>query len=179
MIYEHLGNPITDDLFEIHEIVDYLNKPKGGLWGSILKEKGNKETEGYITWREWVECENFHPERYLRMENQHKFKLKNNANIFVLDGRKVTPDHSGSIRGTLSISDIDILLNHDMCILTQVSGDLFRRVYNIDWNYVMDKYDGFELIHGNCYNLFHFDAFNSWDCDSIVIWNKDAVEVIR
>ena len=48
----------------------------------------------------------------------------------------------------------------------------------IDFNRIMDKYDGMELIHGKNYEDLRYSYFYSWDVDIIVIWNPQVLQLL-
>ena len=96
----------------------------------------------YWTWREWCESEDWHTDR---LDTYFKFTLTKKARILTVRKRE----------------DIFPYLVKN----TRLSGCV------LDFDKIMSKYDGMELIHGKRYNELHYNEFYSWDVDSIVIWN--------
>ena len=137
-------------------ISNIVNKPYGKdvTWACRIFRKM------HYSWLDWCYSEGFHLDIY-RPETRRIFKLSDNANILVLNGRS-------GIKKLLD--NPDLLKENEERIYPFSPYDLF-----INWDYVIAHYDGLELIHGDAYNEYHYSAFNSWDVDSIVVWNQDML----
>lgn len=98
----------------------------------------------YFTWKDWCESENFRTDRF---DKSFIFALREDARI------------------------LTVRRNADIIPYLKDSGWLGTKV--LDFNVLMTKFDGIELIHGDNYNELHLSPgyFYSWDADSIVVWN--------
>lgn len=182
--YEHLGSEITDSLYRIDRSGihnSYMNKPKGGLWGCRL----NNRDDNYFDWRTWCTDEDFHADYYNNPDNRYIFSLKENSNILIFSGDDILPfiknPHNASF-GYVSLDEFLKIYNNlkDKNVLLEVENCKERKEsdfcsFKMNWPYIFDNYDGFELLHGEWYGLLHYNSFYTWDCDSIVIWNPEIV----
>ena len=170
ILYEHLGNPITPELYKIDKEYTRLNKPSGGLWGSRSIEMKDYP---YYRWRDWVENEGYNEEFYLNPENCFKFSLKDNADILIIDGRKIKP----ASLDYLTKKELRKIIPYAEILSEEKNSEKFGypHLFTFNWPYIFNKYDGIELINGNLYTQFRYNGMSAWDCDSICIWNPDIV----
>lgn len=121
----------------------YFTKPIGGLWGSPIDGFGFKV---------WCEIEGYEkPDHYF--DRWFKFKLTDDAKIFVLDGNDIE-----------EIKHIPSIVNNHPNI------DI--KEYFIDFKEASKKYDAIFLANEA---LYHYLLYG-WDCDSILIMNPDVVD---
>lgn len=171
ILYEHLGVPITTELYHIDQYHSkLLNKPSGGLWGSRSIQMKDYP---YYRWREWVESEDYKTELYLNPNNCFNFKLNDQANILLIDGRKIKPRSFDY----LTKKELRKIIPYAEILSVETDDYLTGRpqLFKFNWEYIFHKYDGIELINGNLYCQFRYNGMSSWDCDSICIWNPDIV----
>ena len=156
--YITYGFPVSLDLFKrLSNDMYYINKPRGGLWGS--------PTNSDFGWKDWCESEDFVRNGF---DIYTIWKLKPNANILVID----SPD------------DLRKILDHYG--FTDDNGYMQKK-YFIDYlKIVKDGYDGVFLTDkGNrgCHSYVDYkDGYsdlNTWDCESIVVWNPSVVEIVE
>ena len=104
--------------------------------------------KGDWTWKDFCEAENY---RTSSFDKNFRFALKDDAKIFVVRDR------------------------HDCLSYLK---DTFLGGKKLDFDRIMDEYDGMELIHGKNYMDLHMEEFYSWDVDSIVIWNPQILQFL-
>lgn len=199
-VYEHLGYPIDKSRIGIHhsERRYLLNDNKLdnnlGLWGSRYT---NLPKESF-TWREWVEQEDFRTDLYLDKNNTHLFELTDDAKILTINGNishNKLEKHgvsSSVIFGLEHIPEsiIDEIFSDKQVLIkyndSRIYDESFDQSYgshhydelDLNWEYVVNNYDGVELLNGICYNMFRYRGFYTWDCDSIVVWNADKIIIL-
>lgn len=100
-------------------------------------------------WKDWCESED-----YGDLSSSFTFSLKDDAKILVVN----------------SVKDVEDYIQFDP-----------ERywTFKLDFERIMDEYDGMELIHGNNYSELHDGGFYTWDCDSICIWNPEVIVNVR
>ena len=85
------------------------------------------------------------------------FALKNSAKIYAID----------------SLKDLDWLVEYG---LAQTFFEC-PKVYQIDFEKMMNRHDAIELNMSNDYNNLYRPMYD-WDCDSILIMNPDIIEEV-
>jgi hypothetical protein len=128
----------------------YLNKPSGGLWCSPVNSN--------CSWKDWCTGEDFNVGS---LKTWTKFKLKETANILVID------------------SLVDLVRISKKYPLIHPHPITFDKLINFK-DIEKDGYDGVLLTErGNC--QCHLTGIgidlNAWDCESMVLFNLEHIEI--
>ena len=144
MEYIHYGTTeFSKDKFKEIKNERLFTKPIGGLWASRVDSE--------YGWKNWIEDEHFRTEVY-REDNYFKFKLKDEANVLVIDNAKQILD------------------------LPKQKNEFNFSFVCLDFEKLAKEYDAIEVLISQDGKLY-WDLYG-WDCDSILIMNKEMVEVI-
>jgi len=128
----------------------YLNKPSGGLWCSPVNS--------ICSWKDWCIGENYNVDS---LKTWTKFKLKETANILVID------------------SLVDLVRVSKKYPLIPPRPITFDRLINFE-DIEKDGYDGVLLTEcGNsqCHLTEISIDLNAWDCESMVLFNLEHIEI--
>lgn len=136
---------------------NYINKPYGRKvqWVCRVFRK-----QIHYSWLDWCVSEGFHLDIY-RPETRKVFKLRDDANILVLNG----------------MSGIKKLFDNENLLVHHNPASIFNEL-TLNWDYILAHYDGVELIHGDAWSKYHMSSFNSWDVDSLVVWKPGILQPI-
>ena len=147
--YIHYGSPeFCKKAFVPITNFEFLNKPLGGLWASpVDAERG---------WRDWVEGNNFYPER---LSQSFEFELSQEARVLEL-----TPDNVWE----LSLQkDIPIWMDE------RDRRSSLGMVTGVDFEVLAQEYDVLECSLSENPSLYW--SLYGWDCDYILVMNPDVV----
>lgn len=128
----------------------YLNKPSGGLWCSPVNSN--------YSWKDWCNGEGYNVGS---LKTWTKFKLKETANILVID------------------SLVDLVRISKKYPLIPPHPITFDRLINFE-DIEKDGYDGVLLTEcGNsqCHLTGISIDLNAWDCESMVLFNLEHIEI--
>lgn len=146
--YIHYGSPkFVAGLFHTITNCDGFNKPRGGLWASPV--------DAEYSWREWVEGNNFYPER---LAKSFEFKLSDSARVLEL-----TPENVWELP-----EDEKAFMKRD-----RHERNALSMVYGIDFEALAREYDVLECSLSRYPSLYW--SLYGWDCDSILVMNPDVI----
>lgn len=102
-------------------------------------------------WKDWCEGEEFHLDR---LDKRFTFTLSEDAKILTVRGLDDVKDYTSYIDERITLFKV------------------------LDFDRIMRRFDGMELIHEDRYSELHDSFFYTWDCDSIVIWNPQVLQLL-
>lgn len=140
------------DVYKFNKIknIEYLNKPKGGLWASPIDAKHG--------WKDWCEAEDF---RDCKEDNSFRFTLKDNAKVYYINS---IIDCKNMPQLQYDLGFKENMIYPDFEKMKQIGIDA------IQFNLSNDTKSSF------CDGLYW--ALYGWDCDCILVLNKDVIELL-
>ena len=146
-------------------ILDTLNKPNGGLWGSTYTPDATYPSD----WIRWVKEEDYKVNRY---NHGISFTLSNDATICEIDSaetyREIIKPYAVEIRRS--------------------SSPIFHNTLVLDWNKISKKYDVFHLTEYAFWSMRlpiddrlktdmgYLPNFYSYDCETWIIFNLECID---
>ena len=159
-VYKHIGsehyNPIQVHPEYLKIMPSSGNKPpfSAAMWGS-------PEGDGYYTWKDWCEMNDYsNPDGAYFL-----FRIKDGKKIFLIDSVE-------------SFNEFEKITKKKP---EELNDPMLRMLAKVipyyDFNNLNDLgYSGVELLISKEHKLKEY--LNTWDCDSICIWDPDAVEEV-
>ena len=151
-VYRHYGcEMFSHGLFAAIENEPHFCKPRGGLWGSPLREDGN------TGWSEWCRDEKFHVDR---LEKFFDFSLREDSRITVVH----------------TLHDLKILVRK---YTRPIEDPIFPSTWTtryLDFVLMSQDFDAIELTEsGQWETRLSTPSLYGWDCESVLVLTPAVV----